>query len=90
VIAYWEKYRIVTGILSMSFVNANYVPIVTHIKPRGNEPKGIKVLADFTNNIRFKDNIKAVKMHFSLHFNEAKLIDRMSANYDSSKIVSNF
>jgi hypothetical protein len=89
-IQYWQHVRNISGITSMSIVNANYVPIVAHINPGGNEPKGIKVLADFTNNLRFKDRKEAVKMNFSLHFNEAKLIDRLSVNYDSSKIISNF
>lgn len=86
VIDYWKKYKITSGITSMTFHNANYLPIDTHIKPKGNELPGVKVLADFTSNIVFKDKTRAVKMNFNIHFDKAKLIDRMSANYDSSKI----
>lgn len=90
VIDYWKKYRTTSGITSMAFHNANYLPIDAHIKPNGKELPGVKVLADFTSNMVFKDKTRAVKMNFNIHFDKAKLIDRMSANYDSSKITSDF
>ncbi len=86
VIDYWEEYKNTFGIASMSIVNANYLPIDAHIKPKGNEKSGVKVIADFTNHIVFKSRKMAVKMNFSIHFNKAKLIDRMSTIYDSSTI----
>lgn len=89
-IHYWQHYKNTSGITSMSIANANYLPIDAHVNPKGNGKIGVKVLADFTNNIVFKDKKMAVKMNFSIHFNQAKLIDRMSVNYDSSKITSNF
>lgn len=87
---YWQHYKNTSGITSMSIINANYLPIDVHVKPKGDEKLGVKVLADFINNMIFKDKKMAIKMNFSIHFNKAKLIDRMSVNYDSSKITSDF
>lgn len=81
-IHYWQHYKNTSGIISMSIVNANYLPIDVHLKPKGNDKRGIKVLADFTNNMVFKDKKIAIKMNFSIHFNKAKLIDRIVTIYD--------
>jgi hypothetical protein len=87
---YWQHYKNTSGITSMSIVNANYLPIDAHVKPKGDQQSGVKVLVDFTNNMIIKDKKMGIKMNFSIHFNKAKLIDRMSVNYDSSKITSTF
>lgn len=84
-IHYWQHYKKTSGITSMSITNANYLPIDAHIKPKGNGKLGVKVLADFTNNMIFTDKKMAVKMNFSIHFNKVKLIDRIITMYDSSK-----
>lgn len=85
---YWQHYKNTSGITSMSIVDANYLPIDVHVKPKGDQQSGVKVLADFTNNMTFKEKRIAVKMNFNIHFNKAKLIDRMSALYDSSEMLA--
>lgn len=83
---HWRNYQNTSGITSMKIVNANYLPIDVHLKPKGNDMMGVKVLADFTNVMIYKDKKIVLKMNFNIHFNKGKLIDRIVTIYDSKKM----
>ena len=85
-INYWANYKTISGIKSMNIVGANYLPIDVQIKPKGDIPAGIRVIVDFTNKLTFEKNEVLVKMNFSFHFNQEKMIDRITTYYDSSTI----
>lgn len=84
---YWKTYKKTSGIQSMKITDANYLPIDTYIKPKGDENPGIKVVADFTNKISFTKQNLTVKMHFNFHFNKAKMIDHIMTYYDQAPII---
>lgn len=70
----------------MKIMDANYLPVDTHVKPKGDENPGVKVIADFKNKITFTTKDLAVKMHFNLHFSKAKMIDHITTYYDQTPI----
>ena len=86
IIDFWKDYKATSGLQSMAIVNANYLPINANTKPKGSGKKGIKVVADFTNKMTFGAETLAIKMNFSFHFNQQKLIDDLTTFYDSAKI----
>jgi hypothetical protein len=85
-INYWENYKTSSGIQSMKIMKANYLPIDTHVKLTTNECLGVKVVADFTNDMILNNKNISVKMNFNFHFNQQKLIDRINSNYDQTLI----
>ena len=87
-INYWKNYKNTSGIKSMKIINANYLPVDTHIKPKGDETQGIKVGADFTNNMIFDRMDISVKMNFNFHFNDKKMINRIMTYYDQTLITN--
>lgn len=87
-INYWKNYKNTSGIESMQIINANYLPVDTHLKPKGDENAGVKVFADFTNKMVFQDKEIDVRMNFHLHFNKEKMVDKMTTYYDSSWLRS--
>lgn len=86
IIDFWKDYKATSGLQSMAIVNANYLPINANTKPKGSGKKGIKVVADFTNKMAFEAKTFDIKMNFSFHFNQQKLIDDLTTFYDSAKI----
>ncbi len=84
VINYWKNCKSNVGIKSMKITNANYLPLDARSKLKYNDSLGIKVVADFTNNMILKDKNISVKMNFNFHFNQQKLIDRINSNYDQT------
>ncbi len=86
-IDYLKNYKKESGIKSMKIEDANYLPVNTNIKPKGDENPGIKVVADFTNKISFTTINIIVKMHFNLHFSKTKMIDRIMTYYDQTSII---
>lgn len=87
-IDYWKNYKQASGIQSMKIIDANYLPVDSQLKPKGDETPGIKVAADFTNRMTFPSSNLAVKMHFNFHFNKAKMIDRIMTYYDQTPIIN--
>ncbi len=82
----WKTYKSTSGLESMQILSARYLPIKKQEKNYINEEIGVKVLADFTNKLTFSKKEISVKMNFSFHFNEAKMIDKIITNYDLSNI----
>ena len=87
-INYWKNYKQASGIKSMKIIDANYLPIDSYMKPKGDEAAGVKVVVDFTNRMTFPSNNLAVKMHFNFHFNKAKMIDCIMTYYDQTPIIN--
>ena len=83
-INYWKNCKTNVGIKSMKITNANYLPLDAHSKLKNSDSLGIKVVVDFTNNMMVKNKDVSVKMNFSFHFNQQKLIDRINSNYDQT------
>ncbi len=83
-INYWKTCKTNVGIKSMKITNANYLPLDAHSKLKNNDSLGIKVVADFTNNMILKNKNISVKMNFNFHFNQQKLIDQINSNYDQT------
>ncbi len=83
-INYWKSCKMNIGIKSMKITNANYLPVDKHIKLKNSDSLGIKVVADFTNNMMVKNRNVSIKMNFNFHFNQQKLIDRINSNYDQT------
>lgn len=83
-INYWKNCKTNVGIKSMKITNANYLPLDAGSKLKNSDSLGIKVVADFTNNVMVKNKDVSVKMNFSFHFNQQKLIDRINSNYDQT------
>lgn len=87
-IDYWKNYKKTSGIQSMKIMDANYLPVNTHLKLKANENPGVKVVAYFTNKITIHTTDLAVKMHFNLHFSKAKMIDLIMTYYDQTPIIN--
>ena len=85
-INFWKVNNSTLGIKSMKITNANYLPLDATVKLKKNDYLGIKVVADFENNMIFKDRNISVKMNFNFHFNQQKLIDQINTNYDQTLI----
>jgi hypothetical protein len=85
-IDYWKNYKSISGLESMKILSANYLPIAAHLKPNGVGIESVKVITDFTNKLTFSKKEISIKMNFSFHFNDAKMIDKIITNYDLSKI----
>ncbi len=86
IINFWKDYKATSGLQSMAIISANYLPINANTKPKGSGKIGIKVVADFTNKMTFKEKIVAIKMTFSFHFSNQKLIDGITTFYDSARL----
>lgn len=86
-IDYLKNYKKESGIKSMKIEDTNYLPVDIHLKPKGNENPGIKVVADFTNKVSFTTKDLSIKMHFNLHFSKTKMIDRIMTYYDQTTII---
>ncbi len=86
VVDFWKAYIVTSGLQSMVIVNANYLPVNANTKPKGSGKAGIKVVADFTNKMTFKEKTVALEMTFNFHFNKEKLVDNITTFYDSSKM----
>ncbi len=82
-IDYWEGFKVSSGIVSMKIVNANYLPIHSNLKLKS----GVKVLANFNSDMIFNERKISIKMNFSMHFNQEKLIDRITTDYDETQIT---
>ena len=87
---YWRNCKTNIGIKSMKITEANYLPLDTRLKLKNNDSLSIKVVADFTNNMILKNKNVSVKMNFSFHFNQQKLIDRINSNYDQTFLKTKF
>ena len=85
-INFWKVNNSRLGIQSMKITNANYMPLDANIKLKEDDFLGLKVIADFKNNMIFKDKNTSVKMNFNFHFNQQKLIDQINTNYDQTLI----
>lgn len=88
-INYWKEYKKTTGLESMRILNANYLPINSQPKFQSDARFNVKVLTDFTNKMTFEKREILLKMNFSMHFNDTKMIDKIITNYDSSHISLN-
>ncbi len=86
---WWENYRNVSGLQSMSIEDASYLPVYVNAGP-GNRGtlSGIQVIAYFSNRLIYKDYQKATRMNFIIHFDENKLIDRYYTYYDRSDAMA--
>ena len=85
-INFWKINNSTLGIQSMKITNANYLPLDATVKLKKDDFLGITVVADFENNMIFKDRNISVKMNFNFHFNQQKLIDQINTNYDQTLI----
>lgn len=87
VLDWWKNWQETSGIQSMVMSNGNYVPVEAIKAPNMTGLPGVYVFCYMSNAMDFNGNKTAVRMNFSLHFNQEKLIDRIYSYYDRMPIV---
>jgi len=87
VLDWWKKFRATPGVESMAVSEFNLMPIEVTGEAKGGAPKGIYVIAYFTNVLGIKGQSVGLRMNFSIHFNADQKIDRLYGYYDRTPIV---
>jgi hypothetical protein len=87
VLDWWKTWRQTSGVESMTMTDFNHIPINATAQLNGGAPMGIYDIAYCSNKIVFSGKPVALRMNFSIHFNNDKKIDRYMTYYDRNVIV---
>lgn len=87
VLDWWKGFRATPGVESMAVSEFNLMPIEVTGEAKGGAPKGVYVIAYFTNVLGIKGQSVGLRMNFSIHFNADQKIDRLYGYYDRTPIV---
>lgn len=79
---WWKNWSHNSGIENMFFSAYNHVPINVIEQPKGGFPMGIYDLVYFDGKLIYAKNTVGLRLNFTVHFNQKKLIDHYATYYD--------
>lgn len=87
VLDWWKNWHKTSGIQSMTFSLPNHIPVDAIKTPNMTGLPGIYVFSFVSNKMVFNGNTVALRMNFSVHFNQDNKIDRYYTYYDRQPII---
>lgn len=88
VLDWWNNWGSTSGIQSMSFSNPVFLPVIAQTAPNYAGLTGPYVVSYMSNEMDYNGTVINLRMNFTLHFNDQKLIDRYYTYYDRSLIIN--
>jgi hypothetical protein len=85
---WWSNWAKTSGIKSMTMDKAVFIPVISHEINPSTGLSGVTVISYFSNNMDINGTPLKLRMNFSVHFNQNKLIDRYYTYYDRTQIVA--
>lgn len=87
-IDWWKNWEATTGVESMTFSEAVYLPVIAQEAPNYAGLTGPYVISYMSNEMVFNGTPVNLRMNITVHFNEENKIDRYYSYYDRSLIIS--
>lgn len=88
VLDWWKNWGENSGITSMTFSSPVFLPVIAQEAPNYAGLTGPYVVTYMSNEMDYNGTTVNLRMNFTLHFNDQKLIDRYYSYYDRSLIIS--
>ena len=87
VLDWWKNWQNTSGIQSMTMSLPNHIPVEAIKAPNMTGLPGIYVFSFISNEMVYGSKKVSLRMNFSVHFNQDKLIDQYYTYYDRAPII---